>query len=88
MTQEIFNLQPDEDVAEENYFKCIKKEDIIQDLKTRAKSSDFYPLKKVVLVCSIFHSHFKTYALSVHSFEECVCSLTLCKHTDSVISEC
>ncbi|OWK64393.1 WD repeat-containing protein 63 [Lonchura striata] len=49
MTQEIFNLQPDEDVAEENYFKCIKKEDIIQDLKTRAKSSDFYPLKKVVL---------------------------------------
>ncbi|NXE66469.1 WDR63 protein, partial [Calcarius ornatus] len=48
-TQEIFNCQPDEDVTEENNFKCIKKEDIIQDLKTRAKSSDFFPFKKVIL---------------------------------------
>ncbi|NWT68187.1 WDR63 protein, partial [Prunella himalayana] len=48
-TQEIFNCRPDEDVTEENCFKCIKKEDIIQDLKTRAKSSDFYPFKKVIL---------------------------------------
>ncbi|NXD38900.1 WDR63 protein, partial [Copsychus sechellarum] len=47
--QEIFNCRPDEDVTEENCFKCIKKEDIIQDLKTRAKTSDFYPLKKVIL---------------------------------------
>ncbi|NWZ68993.1 WDR63 protein, partial [Acrocephalus arundinaceus] len=48
-TQEIFNCQPDEDVTEEIFFKCIKKEDIIQDLKTRAKTSDFHPLKKVIL---------------------------------------
>ncbi|NXR61545.1 WDR63 protein, partial [Rhadina sibilatrix] len=48
-TQEIFNCRPDEDVTEENCFKCIKKEDIIQDLKTRAKTSDFHPLKKVIL---------------------------------------
>ncbi|KAF4793094.1 hypothetical protein TURU_114834 [Turdus rufiventris] len=48
-TQEIFNCRPDEDVTEENCFKCIKKQDIIKDLKTRAKTSDFYPLKKVVL---------------------------------------
>uniref|UniRef100_A0A8C3P0D2 WD repeat domain 63 n=1 Tax=Cyanoderma ruficeps TaxID=181631 RepID=A0A8C3P0D2_9PASS len=48
-TQEIFNCRPDEDVTEENCFKFIKKEDIIQDLKTRAKTSDFYPLKKVIL---------------------------------------
>ncbi|NWH83808.1 WDR63 protein, partial [Aegithalos caudatus] len=48
-TQEIFNCQPDEDVTEENCFKCIKKEDIIQDLKTRAKTSDFHPIKKVIL---------------------------------------
>ncbi|XP_009072670.1 PREDICTED: WD repeat-containing protein 63, partial [Acanthisitta chloris] len=47
-TQEIFNCRVDEDVTEENCFKCIKKEDIIQDLKTRAKVSDFYPVKKVV----------------------------------------
>ncbi|NXR29502.1 WDR63 protein, partial [Cinclus mexicanus] len=48
-TQEIFSCRPDEDVTEENCFKCIKKEDIIQDLKTRAKTSDFHPLKKVIL---------------------------------------
>ncbi|RMC08525.1 hypothetical protein DUI87_14771 [Hirundo rustica rustica] len=48
-TQEIFNCRSDEDVTEENCFKCIKKEDIIQDLKTRAKTSDFHPLKKVIL---------------------------------------
>ncbi|NXI79494.1 WDR63 protein, partial [Rhipidura dahli] len=48
-TQKIFNCQADEDVTEENCFKCIKKEDIIQDLKTRANTSDFHPLKKVIL---------------------------------------
>uniref|UniRef100_U3JUL5 Dynein axonemal intermediate chain 3 n=1 Tax=Ficedula albicollis TaxID=59894 RepID=U3JUL5_FICAL len=48
-TQEIFNCRPDEDVTEENCFKCIKKEDIIQDLKTRAKASDFHPFQKVIL---------------------------------------
>ncbi|NXH65017.1 WDR63 protein, partial [Rhabdornis inornatus] len=48
-TQEIFNCRPDEDVTEENCFKCIKKEDIIQDLKTRAKISDFHRFKKVIL---------------------------------------
>ncbi|NXI04904.1 WDR63 protein, partial [Pachycephala philippinensis] len=48
-TQKIFNCRVDEDVTEENCFKCIKKEDIIQDLKTRANTSDFHPLKKVIL---------------------------------------
>ncbi|NXT71957.1 WDR63 protein, partial [Chaetops frenatus] len=48
-TQEVFNCRPDEDVTEENCFKCIKKEDIIQDLKTRANTSDFHPFKKVIL---------------------------------------
>ncbi|NXU44170.1 WDR63 protein, partial [Drymodes brunneopygia] len=48
-TQEVFNCRPDEDVTEENCFKCIKKEDIIQDMKTRAKASDFHPFKKVIL---------------------------------------
>ncbi|NXK61197.1 WDR63 protein, partial [Sylvietta virens] len=47
-TQEIFNCRADEDITEENCFKCIKKEDIIQDLKTRAKTSDFHRLKKVI----------------------------------------
>uniref|UniRef100_A0A8C8B5M8 Dynein axonemal intermediate chain 3 n=1 Tax=Otus sunia TaxID=257818 RepID=A0A8C8B5M8_9STRI len=49
LTQEIFNCRVDEDVTEENCFKLIKKEDIIQDLKTRAAISDFHPVKKVVL---------------------------------------
>ncbi|NWT08449.1 WDR63 protein, partial [Vireo altiloquus] len=48
-TQQIFNCRADEDVTEENCFTCIKKEDIIQDLKTRANTSDFHPLKKVIL---------------------------------------
>ncbi|KFV43017.1 WD repeat-containing protein 63, partial [Gavia stellata] len=48
-TQEIFNCRVDEDVTEENCFKLIKKEDIIQDLKTRPAISDFHPVKKVVL---------------------------------------
>ncbi|NWW90581.1 WDR63 protein, partial [Rhynochetos jubatus] len=48
-TQEIFNCRIDEDVTEENCFKVIKKEDIIQDLKTRSTVSDFHPVKKVVL---------------------------------------
>ncbi|NXF32805.1 WDR63 protein, partial [Nyctibius bracteatus] len=48
-TQEIFKCRVDEDVTEENCFKLIKKEDIIQDLKTRAAISDFHPVKNVVL---------------------------------------
>uniref|UniRef100_A0A8B9UDK1 Dynein axonemal intermediate chain 3 n=1 Tax=Anas zonorhyncha TaxID=75864 RepID=A0A8B9UDK1_9AVES len=48
-TQEIFNCRVDEDVTEENCFKLIKKEDIIQDLKTRAAISDFHPVKRVIL---------------------------------------
>ncbi|XP_042675433.1 dynein axonemal intermediate chain 3 [Centrocercus urophasianus] len=48
-TQEIFNCRVDEDVTEENCFKLIKKDDIIQDLKTRAAISDFHPVKNIVL---------------------------------------
>ncbi|NWS15612.1 WDR63 protein, partial [Pachyramphus minor] len=47
-TQEIFNCRVDDDVTEENSFKIIKKMDIIQDLETRANTSDFYPVRKVV----------------------------------------
>ncbi|OXB55465.1 hypothetical protein ASZ78_012897, partial [Callipepla squamata] len=48
-TQEIFNCRVYEDVTEENCFKLIKKEDIIQDLKARAAVSDFHPIKNIVL---------------------------------------
>ncbi|NXX75824.1 WDR63 protein, partial [Urocolius indicus] len=48
-TQEIFNCRVDEDVTEENCFKLIKKDDIIQDLETRDAVSDFHSVKKVVL---------------------------------------
>ncbi|KAG8132597.1 hypothetical protein E2320_010439 [Naja naja] len=37
------------DVTAENPYKLIKKEDIINDIKTRAAISDFHPIKKVVL---------------------------------------
>ncbi|NXN12830.1 WDR63 protein, partial [Indicator maculatus] len=48
-TQEIFSCRAGEDVTEENCFKLIKKEDIIQDLNARAAVSDFHSIKKVVL---------------------------------------
>ncbi|XP_078501688.1 dynein axonemal intermediate chain 3 [Lissotriton helveticus] len=49
MTQEIFNSRVDVDVTPANPYKLIKKEDILQDLKTRAAVSDFHPVKKVVM---------------------------------------
>ncbi|NXX95970.1 WDR63 protein, partial [Centropus bengalensis] len=48
-TQEIFDCRVNEDVTEQNCFKLIQKEDIIQDLKTRAAISDFHPIKKIIL---------------------------------------
>ncbi|XP_026529956.1 WD repeat-containing protein 63 [Notechis scutatus] len=48
-TQEIFNCSADVDVTAENPYKLIKKEDIINDMKTRAAISDFHPIKKVIL---------------------------------------
>ena len=49
-TQEIFGCKGDEDVTEENPYKLIPKEAILQDFKDRAAVSDFHPAKKVVLV--------------------------------------
>lgn len=49
-TQELFGCRADEDVTRENPNKLLKKEDIIQDLKTRAAVSDFSPVKQIVLV--------------------------------------
>ncbi|KAJ1171321.1 hypothetical protein NDU88_003184 [Pleurodeles waltl] len=48
-TQEIFNSRVDVDVTPANPYKLIKKEEILQDLKTRAAVSDFHPFKKVVM---------------------------------------
>ncbi|XP_043376228.1 dynein axonemal intermediate chain 3 isoform X3 [Dermochelys coriacea] len=48
-TQEILNCRINEDVTEEKPYKLLKKEDIIQDMKTRAAVSDFHPVKKIVL---------------------------------------
>lgn len=49
-TQEIFGCKADEDVTEEEPFKLITKEAIIQDFKDRAAISDFHPVKKLVQV--------------------------------------
>ncbi|XP_042318126.1 dynein axonemal intermediate chain 3 isoform X2 [Sceloporus undulatus] len=48
-TQEIFNCRADVDVTAENPHKLVKKEDIINDMKTRAAISDFHPIKKIIL---------------------------------------
>lgn len=49
-TQEIFGCKGDEDVTEENPYKLIPKEAILQDFKDRAAVSDFHPAKQIVLV--------------------------------------
>ncbi|XP_060088116.1 dynein axonemal intermediate chain 3 [Heteronotia binoei] len=47
-TQEIFNCRADIDITADNPYKLVKKEDIIQDMKTRAGISDFHPIKKII----------------------------------------
>ncbi|XP_029987627.1 dynein axonemal intermediate chain 3 [Sphaeramia orbicularis] len=49
VTQELFGCRTDEDVTKENPYKLLKKDDIIQDIKTRAAVSDFSPVKQIVL---------------------------------------
>uniref|UniRef100_A0A8D0AHJ9 Dynein axonemal intermediate chain 3 n=1 Tax=Sander lucioperca TaxID=283035 RepID=A0A8D0AHJ9_SANLU len=48
-TQELFDCQADEDVTGESPYKLLEKDDIIQDIKTRAAVSDFSPVKQIVL---------------------------------------
>ncbi|KAF7696329.1 dynein axonemal intermediate chain 3 isoform X2 [Silurus meridionalis] len=48
-TQELFGCRTDEDVTGEKPYKLLKKNDIIQDMKTRAAVSDFSPIKQAVL---------------------------------------
>uniref|UniRef100_A0A672HLB2 WD repeat domain 63 n=1 Tax=Salarias fasciatus TaxID=181472 RepID=A0A672HLB2_SALFA len=48
-TQELFGCCADEDVTRENPYKLLKKDDIMQDIKTRAAVSDFSPVKQIVL---------------------------------------
>uniref|UniRef100_A0A3B3X4Q1 WD repeat domain 63 n=1 Tax=Poecilia mexicana TaxID=48701 RepID=A0A3B3X4Q1_9TELE len=48
-TQELFNCRIDEDVTEKHPFKLLKRDDIIDDMKTRAAISDFSPVKHAVL---------------------------------------
>nr|XP_056700726.1 dynein axonemal intermediate chain 3 [Euleptes europaea] len=47
-TQEIFNCRADTDITADNPYKLVKKEDIIQDMKTRAAISDFHPIKSII----------------------------------------
>ncbi|XP_064136031.1 dynein axonemal intermediate chain 3 [Loxodonta africana] len=47
-TQEIFNCRVNEDFTDEQPYKLLKKEDIIEDLHNRAAVSDFHPVKKIV----------------------------------------
>ncbi|XP_069560869.1 dynein axonemal intermediate chain 3 [Brachyistius frenatus] len=48
-TQQLFGCCADEDVTRENPYKLLQKDDIIQDIKTRAAVSDFSPVKQIVL---------------------------------------
>uniref|UniRef100_A0A8B9GVX3 WD repeat domain 63 n=1 Tax=Astyanax mexicanus TaxID=7994 RepID=A0A8B9GVX3_ASTMX len=44
--QELFGCRADEDVTGDDPYRLLKKEDIIQDMKTRAAISDFSPIKQ------------------------------------------
>ncbi|MEQ2222893.1 Dynein intermediate chain 3, axonemal, partial [Ilyodon furcidens] len=48
-TQELFGCCADEDVTKKSPYKLLKKDDIVQDMKTRAAVSDFSPVKQIVL---------------------------------------
>ncbi|KAM8931095.1 dynein axonemal intermediate chain 3 [Pelodytes ibericus] len=48
-TQEIFHCRANEDLTEENPFKLVKKDEILNDLKARAAVSDFHPFKSLVV---------------------------------------
>ncbi|KAL7863998.1 hypothetical protein AOLI_G00154180 [Acnodon oligacanthus] len=48
-TQELFGCRADEDVTGDDPYRLLKKDDIIQDMKTRAAVSDFSPIKQAVL---------------------------------------
>ncbi|XP_072552313.1 dynein axonemal intermediate chain 3 [Salminus brasiliensis] len=48
-TQELFGCRADEDVTGDDPYRLLKKEDIVQDMKTRAAVSDFSPIKQAVL---------------------------------------
>ncbi|XP_053542409.1 dynein axonemal intermediate chain 3 isoform X2 [Ictalurus punctatus] len=48
-TQELFGCRADEDVTGENPYKLLRKDDIVQDMRTRAAVSDFSPIKQAVL---------------------------------------
>jgi len=50
MTQNIFKIQADIDVTEENPVKLIPKVDIQSDLIARAAISDFSVIKQAILV--------------------------------------
>ncbi|XP_039509013.1 dynein intermediate chain 3, axonemal isoform X2 [Pimephales promelas] len=49
VTQEMFGCRADEDVTGDNPYKLLRKEDIVQDMKSRAAVSDFSPVKQIVL---------------------------------------
>ncbi|KAI4874495.1 hypothetical protein NFI96_021870 [Prochilodus magdalenae] len=48
-TQELFGCRADEDVTGDDPYRLLRKEDIVQDMKTRAAVSDFSPFKQAVL---------------------------------------
>ena len=49
-TQEIFECRADEDVTEDEPYKFLRKEKILEDLYNRAAVSDFHPIKQIIQV--------------------------------------
>ena len=49
-TQQIFNVIADSDVTDENPYKFLKKDQLLEDIQTRAAVSDIQPLKQTITV--------------------------------------
>uniref|UniRef100_A0A8C5CZW5 Dynein axonemal intermediate chain 3 n=1 Tax=Gadus morhua TaxID=8049 RepID=A0A8C5CZW5_GADMO len=49
LLSELFGCRADEDLTEASPYKLLNKEDVVQDMKTRAAVSDFSPVKQFVL---------------------------------------
>ena len=73
-TQELFGCRADEDLTEASPYKLLNKEDVVQDMKTRAAVSDFSPVKQFVLVrICFFFPRYRLQKQTTKCARACVC---------------
>ena len=88
-TQELFGCRADEDLTEASPHKLLDKEDVVQDMKTRAAVSDFSPVKQFVLVRICFfvpRYRLQKQTTMCACARACVC-LCVCVYTEMAVSQ-